>query len=181
MKRNFGRLARVATTLSVGMLMLSATLGAARAADSAPDRAAVRAQHHQDWIRARLERSANRLQITASQQAAWREYAAARTALAYWRPGKPARDLDAASLVQQRADRAAENARKLAVLADATTKLQAVLAPEQRETLRQMMQHGPRGHFKHGPHGWRGERDGGRDEGREHATESSPDRDQPAA
>jgi hypothetical protein len=81
--------------------MAVATLNSAQAADAAMDRGAERAQHRQEWVRAKLDRDANRLEIKASQQAAWQEYAKARTALAERHFTKPAQDLDAAAIAKK--------------------------------------------------------------------------------
>jgi hypothetical protein len=177
MYSNTLRFSRLPGWLAGGALVLAATLNVAQAADSrvdsaadatkdAPqgaaamhmDRHAQWAQHRQQWVHAKLERDANRLEIKASQQAAWQEYAKARTALAERQMMRPSQDLDAAGLAKLHADRVADAARKLAVLADATAKLEVVLSPDQRQTLDQMARHGHHrghGHHEHG-HGDRG-------------------------
>lgn len=144
--------------LAVGALALAATLSSAWAADAADGPAGARAQprpawtqHRQDWVRAKLDNDANRLEIKASQQAAWQEYAQARTSLALRTVFKAMPDADAAAMAKMRADRAADSARKLAELADATAKLQVVLSAEQRQTLAQIAREG---HCRHGHRGW---------------------------
>jgi hypothetical protein len=175
------RLSRVAGLASAAVVIFGATLGNAWAADPAPDRATAWAQHRQQWVRAKLERNANRLEIKASQQAAWQEYAAARTAMAERHVGRPGADLDAAAMMKWRADRAAESARKLAVLADATAKLEVVLSPEQRQTLGQIMHEGHRGHFAHAHHGWHHGSEDRHGDGRPHAAEGDDNRADPSA
>lgn len=89
---------------------------------------------------ARLDQDAARLEIKASQEPAWNDYAAALKAVSE-RPRSAAPlppDADAAALARARADDAAAMAQKLARLADATVKLQAVLTPNQREVLNQI-------------------------------------------
>jgi hypothetical protein len=153
MKREIHRFIKPA----LGALIISAGVGVACAADSASDPATgfaqqrqEWAQHRMEWVRARLEIDANRLEIKASQQAAWQEYAKARTALDERNVTPPAKDLDPAALAKLHADRATEIAKKLSALAEATAKLQAVLSPEQRLTLAQISRHGWHHH-----HGWR--------------------------
>jgi hypothetical protein len=185
MHSRLNSLSRAAQWLAAGAMIVGSTLGAARAADGASERESARAQHRQEWVHARLERNANRLEITASQQAAWQEYANARLALAERHLAKPRGDLEPASLMKWRADRAAEAARKLAALADATAKLQAVLSPAQRQTLGQMAQWEPRAHLARNHRGWhdgsRGHHVDGRGDahGSESDNEQGPDR--PAA
>lgn len=153
-------------------LVVAASIGSALAADppadpqAPPSRHAEHAAEHakmrQEWVRAKLARDANRLEITASQQAAWQGYASARSALADLRFGPPpAPDADAATIAKLRADRVADAARKLGALADATARLQAVLSPAQRTTLDQIVRDGHR-HW-HGRPGWHREQHDGFD------------------
>jgi hypothetical protein len=133
------------------------TSAALAASDDRPDRGAAsggtpaaRVEHRQEWIRSRLEQAANRLEIKASQQSAWEAFAQSVQAFAVPpAAARPARDADA--IARFRADRAGENARKLAQVADATAKLQSVLGPDQRKVLDEMahrFMH--RGHHRHG-------------------------------
>jgi len=112
----------------------------------------------QDFIKARLTQLANRLEIKASQQSAWQGFADAFTALHEGRIDPPAKDADAAALAQFHAKLAASHAEKLARVAEATTKLQAVLEPDQRKVLNQAA-HRVAGMHRHGfgPHGHGGE------------------------
>ena len=171
-----------AAKLASGALLAVALLSSAMAADPGVNRAQQRAQHRQQWVRVRLERDANRLEIKASQQAAWKEYASARTALADRAIARPASDADAATIAKAHAERAADSARKLAVLADATTKLQAVLSPEQRTTFDQIVHSGHhRGHHhRHGYREWRHGHESVQDDGQKNAIDQDQDRDQHA-
>ncbi|MGO9445525.1 MAG: Spy/CpxP family protein refolding chaperone [Thiobacillaceae bacterium] len=90
-------------------------------------------------LSARLDRMADRLEISASQQGAWGAYRAVVIGLADGSPPtRPAADADAAALLRYRAERAGEMAQTLAKLADATSTLQAALSPEQRAVLDEM-------------------------------------------
>ena len=118
-------------------------------------------QHHRmdpeksaQFARKHLEREAAMLEIKASQQAAWDAYAAAKLDLMTGVDhAMPAADADAATLAHQHADRAAAMATKLAALADATDKLQAVLGDDQRKVLDRMARMHPRCHDGGGEHG----------------------------
>jgi len=85
-----------------------------------------------------LDKIAARLEIKASQQAAWSAYAQAIESMP---PPKPpaAPDGDAAAITRMHAERAADMAQRLAVVADATAALQKVLDPDQRKTLDQIV------------------------------------------
>lgn len=114
----------------------------------------------QSRMQARLDKMAQRLEIKASQQEAWQAYAKVHKDM-FDGGMKPApKDADAATLARHRADMAAQMAQKLAVLADATAKLQSALTPEQAKTLADMTRkpmgerHGGRG--EQGRHGQMG-------------------------
>lgn len=150
---------------AVALALAAAALPAAMAANA--DDAAARQQQHmqmfQAHMKARLDRMAGRLEIKASQQAAWGEFAKASEAMMGRPPQRPAPDADAASMVRARAEFAATMAQKLAALSDATAKLQSVLDPDQQKTLNQIVRsvgrHGRHGmqHHRWG-HGEKGER-----------------------
>ena len=147
----------------------------ALAADTAPaakvslaDRKAEMEKHRQEFFRHMSDRVADRLEIKPSQQAAFQAYTAAlQTALTP--PAKhPEFKSDAAGIARMNADMAAEHAKRLAAIADATAKFQEVLTPDQRKTFDQMaaafmhhhgMHHGFGGH----DHGWG--RDGEHEDG----------------
>jgi hypothetical protein len=109
----------------------------------------------QSRMQAHLDKMANRLEIKASQQDAWQAYV--KTHKEMFDGGmKPApKDADAATIARHRADMAAQMAKKLDTLADATAKLQSALTPEQAKTLADMTRHPMGG--RHGMHGSRGE------------------------
>jgi hypothetical protein len=154
------RVARVFT----GMVLACAAAGlgaVALAADSASKpapaataRSADMAQERKDMIQRRLDSAASRLEIKASQQSVWQAYATAVQALGETdaaKPTQPATEADAASIARERADGATAFARKLTVIADATTHLQGVLSPEQKSVLDQIAREaGPH----HGPDGF---------------------------
>ena len=131
------------------------TIGAAPSASAAPDTAAEAApkpernweQHREEWMKARLDKAARRLDIQPAQQSAWDAYAHALEAP----PGKMKklpRDADAATIARHRADMAADHTARLMTIADATANLQAVLTPEQRTTFNHMVRFAqPHGHM----------------------------------
>jgi hypothetical protein len=97
-------------------------------------------EQRQEFIKMRLHGMEDRLEIKSSQLAAWEDYAKAMEAMAE-RPAKMAESKDdAASIAHFHADRAAELAKKLTRVADATDKLQAVLNEDQRKLLDEMVQ-----------------------------------------
>lgn len=150
--------AAVALALSAGWIA-----GAAAQAPAPADHAAMHQRHGMEHMqmkmKARIAKMASRLEIKASQQGPWGDYVKARESMWANPPVRPARDADAATIARARADFAADMARKLAAVSDATAKLQAVLAPEQRKVFDEMARRG--GDRKH--HGDRGGR-GGRGE-----------------
>lgn len=178
MHSNFYRRFRVLGLLATAALVVAATLSSAWAVDAVKDRAGEWAQHRQQWVRARLDGDANRLELKASQQAVWQDYAKARAALADRMFVKPAQDADAGAIAKIRAERAAESARKLAALADATAKLQAVLSPEQRLTLDQIAHDG---RHRHGHCGWHRGPEGVHGDGYGHASDQDQNEEAPAA
>lgn len=158
--------ASVAIALGAGLVA-----GASAAGPSSGDEAAMHQQHRMEHMQMKMKertaKMASRLEIKASQQGAWAEYVKARESMWANPPVRPARDADAATIARSRADFAADMARKLAVVSDATAKLQAVLAPEQRKVLDEMARKGGhRGH--HGDRGERGERGGRGERGESH-------------
>lgn len=102
---------------------------------------AARQARIQQHLERRLQRMAERLQITPAQQAAWSAYAGTVQSLIGTGRARPAPDADAASIVRLRAQLAAERAQKLSQLADATASLQQVLDPEQQKTLDEIVRH----------------------------------------
>jgi Spy/CpxP family protein refolding chaperone len=113
------------------------------------------ARHGQEMMKHRLAKMAERLEIKASQQNAWQAYVSIFDGMMSTNLKRPDASADAAAVTRFRADMAAQHAKKLAQIADATARLQEVLTPDQRKTLNDMMhQSHHRGHWGgHGPHG----------------------------
>lgn len=164
---NTTRLEYTMKTTIAGRSMLAASIAMAlsagwiaavpAAAPPAGDYAAMHQQHRMEHMQVkmkeRIAKMASRLEIKASQQGPWGEYVKAREGLMANMPARPARDADAATVAKARAASAAEMARKLAVVSDATASLQAVLTADQRKVFDEMARRG-------GRHGFRGQRDG---------------------
>ena len=149
-----GLLAVASLAIALGTGWMPAALAAG---PGSPEEATMRQQHRiehmQMRMKARIAKMASRLEIKASQQAVWGDYVKAREGMMANLPARPARDADAATIARSRADFVADMARKLAVVSDATAKLQAVLDPNQRKVFDEMARRF--GHRKH-----HGERDG---------------------
>lgn len=121
------------------------------------DRAQMR-ERMQTRMKQRLDRMAARLEIKASQQDAWNAYRQARESMiAGAMPQRPAQDADAATITRFRAEMAQRRAQHMALMADATSKLQEALDPNQRKVLDEMSRRGGgRGHGGPGGPGQRG-------------------------
>ncbi len=162
--------ASVAIALSAGWIAGASAQQTPPAGDRTAMHERHSAEHMQAKMKERIAKMASRLEIKASQQAAWGDYVKAREGMMANRPARPARDADAATIARARADHVADMGRKLAVVADATGRLQAVLTPEQRKVFDEMARRGGhrgmRGHGGRGEHGGRGGEHGGRGEGR---------------
>ena len=104
----------------------------------------------QKHFKVKLDKLAERLEIKSSQQNAWENYVKSITLLADKNINVSHKDADAAALSRFRAERVAEFAKKLSVIADATEQLQAVLTADQRKVLNEATRH-----YLHGGHGWR--------------------------
>jgi len=102
-----------------------------------------------EHMKGRLDKLAERLEIKASQQTAWGEFAKSVGMLAERSVKKPGDDADATAVSRFHAERASEFAKKLARIADATAKLQTALTEDQRKTLNQAAHR-----FLHRDHGW---------------------------
>ena len=114
-------------------------------------------QRMQSRLQAHLDKMAQRLEIKASQQDAWQAYA--KVLKEQFDPAamkSPPKDADAAAIARHRADTAELMAKKLAVVADVTAKLQSTLTPEQAKTLADITRH-PMGEHRGGGMGGRGE------------------------
>jgi hypothetical protein len=128
----------IVATLAIAALTMSA-LQSVAIAD--PDRHAehMEACHGgmHEFMKDRLERLSDRLEIRSSQLAAWEAYAKSVEALSE-HPGKePGEDATATDISHYSAERAAELAKRLSNVADSTAKLQSVLTPEQNKILNQ--------------------------------------------
>lgn len=142
---------RHAPLSAAGLALILAVAWLPSATAATPDDSAARIQQHaqmvQAHMKARLDKMAERLEIKASQQPAWGEFVKAREAMLSHHPKRPAADADAATIARTRAEFAAERARTLAMVSDATAKLQAVLDENQQKTLNQIVRRaGQRGH-----------------------------------
>jgi hypothetical protein len=157
MKTKFNSLLKA---LAAGAVLMGAVAGSAMADqgwhehEMHGDRAQM-AAHMQEHVKARLDRLAGRLEIKASQEQAWEGFAQAVENLFGHkddkmdaaRGGAKHDEEDAAALIRHRADRTADKAKKLAAVADAADKLQAVLTDEQRKILNREVRR-----FAHGRH-----------------------------
>ncbi|HYA66636.1 MAG TPA: Spy/CpxP family protein refolding chaperone [Burkholderiaceae bacterium] len=143
-----------ALLVTISPVFSAAADKAAASPQPASSDAAQRVEKH---LQAHLDELAARLEIRASQEPAWQAFAAAyrevlAAHLAQWQAATAgAAELDAAALARKRADWAAENAQKLARLAEATAKLQQTLGPDQRLVLNEVARRFAQEHFAHGP------------------------------
>jgi cell pole-organizing protein PopZ len=113
------------------------------------------APHRQQWVKAQLARMAERLEIKASQQGAWEAYAKVIGEAANVSIKMPDENADAAAIARAHADFAAQNAKRLSQIADATARLEEALTPDQRKTLDQIVHefhHHMMHHRFHGEH-----------------------------
>ncbi len=138
-----------------GVAMLGGTAMAQPAVGPAPNGAAAMrarmAQARTARVQARLDQAAARLEIRASQEPAWNAFAAAVKAYFGAQPGAAAgpgraanqqtanQQEDAAALLHRLAAADLTRAQNLQKVADATTRLQAALDPNQREVLNQVV------------------------------------------
>ena len=154
---------------SIGLVSSSAAEPATMPRDDAPSHS-MHATMDQRWsqhVQHHLDKLAERLEIKASQEAAWQKFSAAfrdtlrlhaAAAHAAMSASEHGADTDAAMLARQQADRAAEHAQKLAALADATAALRQSLGAEQRLVLDEAARHFAR---EHGHGGMEAMADGG--------------------
>lgn len=161
--------------IAASFAALVAASGAALAVTSADAGTAMKAvpaerkaemeKHRQEFFKHMSDRMADRLEIKSSQQGAFQTYTAALQAAMTPPASHPDYKTDAAGIARMNADRAAEHARRLASIADATAKFQGVLSPDQRKTFDQMA-----AAFMHRHHGMRHGfgHEHGEDRGEEH-------------
>jgi hypothetical protein len=129
---------------SLATFVLSATLfGVAAPAFSeespTSEKSSAHPEHKQVWLHFALDKMGERLEIKSSQMPAWKDYASAVEATPEWMEKRPPQDADAAALMQFRADRINEMGVKMNAIAKATTNLESVLNPEQREVLNEIV------------------------------------------
>lgn len=135
----------IMATLVTGAILISSfnTIAMADPADHCnykPLSAQQMQQHIQERMKTRMDRLAQRLEIKASQQAVWDDFAKSIESLPDWNAKKPGDDADAATIARYRANRASEMAGKLTKIADATARLQTALSEDQRKILNQTAQ-----------------------------------------
>lgn len=154
------RLGMLATVVTGAILVIAFRSIAIAAPEQQVDRGRINPeQFHErmhEHLQARLDKLAQRLEIKASQQPVWEDFARSVEMLADGNAKKPGMDADAAAIARFRAERATEFAGKLARIADATAKLQAALSGDQRkilnQTAQQMLHRDHRfGRMHHGP------------------------------
>jgi hypothetical protein len=128
----------ILATLAIGAILIT-TFNSVAMADSAGhyNQKQVSPEKMHEHMKARLDKLAARLEIKASQQIAWEEFAKSVGMLADRNVKKPGDDADAATVARYRAEMATEFANKLTKIADATSKLQASLTEDQRKILNQ--------------------------------------------
>ena len=154
---------------ALGIAMVGVPLLGAWAIDTSRDQDGYWLRHRPEQVRAWLDADASALGIKASQEAAWLDYAQANLAIAERTAFAPPDGADAVTVARIRAGKAAERARKLAMLAEATARLHVVLSLEQRKVLDQIC---ARSHDPDGRHGWSRGRDGSDGQGQENLWES---------
>jgi hypothetical protein len=142
----------------------AADASSAPVAKMAPaERKAEMEKHRQEMFKHMSDRMADRLEIKPSQQAAFQAYTTALQTAMTPPANHPEYKSDAAGIARMNADLAAEHAKRLAAVADATAKFQEALSPEQRKTFDQMA--AAFMHHHHGMHrGFGHERSGDRAE-----------------
>ena len=153
METKSAKLIYLIPTLVLGGILMAALHTVAMASPAEHDwHMGAGSEHKSEFIKMRLQKMEDRLEIKASQQTAWDEYANAVEALAEHPAKKPDGKEDAATVSHYRAERVAEFAKKLALVADATDKLQSVLNEDQRKVLDKIVQHRKHEWKRHGQH-----------------------------
>jgi hypothetical protein len=139
--RRYAPLAAILPTLLLAALPL-ASMAQHEAEPADPPHQARMHEYMQQNLQKHLDHLASRLEIRASQQEAWKAFTAAvRGMVPDKSPERPADNVDAASRARLAADRAAERAKRLAQLADATGKLQQALDAPQKDVLNEVARH----------------------------------------
>lgn len=112
-------------------------MAGARSRPSPAEMAGMRAEA----VQRGLDEAAARIEIRASQEPAWNDFSKALKALTAQpdQMARPNQSADAAALLHRAADEAATRSQALARLADAATKLQTALDPNQRQVFDQIV------------------------------------------
>jgi hypothetical protein len=128
----------VLSTIVIGAVLMASfhSVAIANPSESYDHKQMYQEKMH-EHMKVRLDKLAERLEIKASQQAVWEEFAKSVEMLADRNVKKPNNDADAATISRYRAERATDFANKLSKIADATAKLQAALSADQRKILDQ--------------------------------------------
>lgn len=129
----------ILATIATGAILMAAFHSVANAYPGGQyDQQQISPERMHEHMKARLDKLAGRLEIKASQQAVWEEFAKSVEMLSERSVNKPNDDADAATISRYRADKASEFAKKLTKVADATAKLQTALTEDQRKILNQV-------------------------------------------
>jgi LTXXQ motif family protein len=129
----------ILATITSGAILMGAFHSIANAYPGGQyDQQQISPEKMHEHMKSRLDKLAERLEIKASQQAVWEEYAKSVGVLAEPSVKRPNEDADASTISRYRADKATEFAKKLTRVADATAKLQAALTEDQRKILNQV-------------------------------------------
>ncbi len=139
--RNFTTRSLAALAVAAALITAAAPVLSQPNTVGQPAVGASRQDRMREHVQTRLNRMAEQLKLEPSQQDAWNAYAKTAEGMAGTSLTRPAADADAAALVRFRAQLAAEQARKLNQLADATATLQQALTPEQRTVLNDLVRH----------------------------------------
>jgi hypothetical protein len=140
----------VLATFVIGMVLVTAFHSVAMASQNGHcDHEQMSSGKMHEFMKSRLGKLEGRLEIKSSQLASWDEFAKSVESLSERHVKEPSPDADAATVSRYRAERAAEMAKNLATIADATAKLQAVLTEDQKRILNQASHR-----YLHGRYGW---------------------------
>ncbi len=138
------------TTIFIGMVLMAAFHSVAMASsDGHCGHEQMSPEKMHEFMKSRLDKLSGRLEIKSSQLAIWEEFSKSVELLSERHVKEPSHDADAATVSRYRAERAAEMAKNLATIADATAKLQSVLTDDQKKIFNQASHR-----FLHDRHGW---------------------------
>ncbi len=126
---NLGMLA----TVAIGVVLLVSFHSVAMAnPEGHCDAMQMSTEEKHEYMKTGLDKLAARLEIKSSQQAAWDDFSRSVETLAERHAKEPKDDADAAAILHYHAERATEFAKKLTVVADASTQLETVLTDNQK-------------------------------------------------